>query len=60
MGFDPALLLLPNSGLLVRFSIVAGESPGGGMNIEGTAPDVELKTGSIGYFLEYIRNERNK
>ena len=60
VGFDPALLLLPNSGLLVRFSIVAGESPGGGMNIEGTAPDVELKTGSIGYFLEYIRNERNK
>ena len=60
VGFDPALLLLPDSGLLVRFSIVAGESPGGGMNIEGTAPDVELKTGSIGYFLEYIRNERNK
>ena len=60
VGFGPALLLLPNSGLLVRFSIVAGESPGGGMNIEGTAPDVELKTGSIGYFLEYIRNERNK
>lgn len=60
VAFDPALLLLPNSGLLVRFSIVAGESPGGGMNIEGTAPDVELKTGSIGYFLEYIRNERNK
>lgn len=60
VGFDPPLLLLPNSGLLVRFSIVAGESPGGGMNIEGTAPDVELKTGSIGYFLEYIRNERNK
>lgn len=60
VGFDPALLLLPNSGLLVRFSIVAGESPGGGMNIEGTAPDVELKTGSIGYFLEYIRNEQDK
>ena len=59
VGFDPALYRLPDSGLLFRFSIVAGENPDGSMSLEGTVPDVELKVGNIKFFLEYIRGEQN-
>ncbi len=59
MGFDPQLYLLPDSGLLYRFTIYTGENPDGTMSIEGTVPDVELKAGSIGFFLDYIRSEQN-
>ena len=59
VGFDPALYRLPDSGLLYRFSIVAGENPDGSMSLEGTIPDVELKVGNIRFCLEYIRNERS-
>lgn len=41
LGSTPILLLLPNSGLLVRFSATAGENPDGSMNaVSGTAPDI--------------------
>jgi len=41
LGVAPVLLLLPDSGLLVRFSSEAGENPDGTMNAaRGTAPDV--------------------
>ena len=59
VGFDPVLYRLPDSGLLYRFSIVAGENPDGSMSLEGTTPDVELKVGNIQFCLEYIRNERS-
>ncbi len=40
MGFSPAIVNLPNTGLLIRFSITAAQSIGGGLNVmEGTAPD---------------------
>ncbi len=40
LGTTPVLVLLPNTGLLVRFSATAGENPNGSMNARiGTAPD---------------------
>lgn len=40
LGSTPVLLKLPDSGLLVRFSALAGENQDGSMNAGGTAPDV--------------------
>lgn len=40
LGTTPVLVLLPDSGLLLRLGLTAGENPGGGMNGEGTGPDV--------------------
>lgn len=41
MGATPVLILLPESGLLVRFSVMAGENPDGSINAAaGTAPDL--------------------
>ena len=41
LGSTPILVILPYSGLLVRFSCMAGENPDGGMNAaEGSYPDV--------------------
>ena len=41
LGATPVLILLPDSGLLVRFSYFAGENPDGSLNAAaGTQPDV--------------------
>ena len=40
LGPTPVLIMLPDSGLLVRFSAIAGENSDGSMNAAGTAPDV--------------------
>ena len=41
LGSTPVLVLLPYSGVLVRFSAMAGENPDGSMNArEGTKPDI--------------------
>lgn len=58
VGFDPVLRFLPDSGLLFRFSIGAGENPDGTMSLEGTAPDLELPGSGISYLLEYLRAQR--
>lgn len=39
LASTPLLLKLPDSGLLVRFSALAGENSDGSMNVAGTAPD---------------------
>ena len=53
------LVLLPDSGLLFRFSMVAGEKPDGGMSIEGSEPDLILPGSDLSYMLDYLR-EANK
>lgn len=58
LGFEPALHLLPDSGLLFRFSMSAGENPDGTMNVEGTAPDIVLDYASISCLLRLIRDEQ--
>ena len=41
LGSTPVLLMLPDSGLLVRFSAEAGENPDGRLNAaKGTLPDI--------------------
>ena len=41
LGLTPVLLLLPESGILVRFAITAGENPDGSMNAAlGTSPEI--------------------
>ena len=43
IGVDPVMVLLPNTGLLVRFSAFVGENSDGSMNAFAcTTPDVEL------------------
>ena len=59
IGIDPALVLLPDSGLLFRFSMVAGETPKGGMSIEGSEPDLTLPGSDLSDMLDYLR-EANK
>ena len=59
MGATPVLILLPESGLLVRFSVMAGENPDGSMNAAaGTAPDILCIRGALplNRCLEEIRN----
>lgn len=61
IGIDPAFLVLPNSGLLIRFSIDMGLNPDGTSNEEyHTQPDiyVEIKEKDFKNYIEY--NERNK
>ena len=58
LGFNPVLRLLPDSGLLIQFSMDAGENPDGTMSIEGTVPDVFLETADVTHFLEWIRSEQ--
>ncbi|MBR4905873.1 MAG: hypothetical protein IKZ44_03385 [Clostridia bacterium] len=58
LGFDPVVRLLPDSGLLFRFSMAAGENADGTMNIEGTTPDVILETADVAHLLELIRAEQ--
>ena len=55
----PILLLLPDSGLLVRFSAIAGENPGGNMNAAGTMPDIVCvkNENALDRCLEIIRGE---
>ena len=59
IGIDPVLVLLPDSGLLFRFSMVAGEKPDGGMSIEGSEPDLILPGSDLSDMLDYLR-EANK
>ena len=48
MGATPVLILLPKSGLLVRFSVMAGENPDGSINAAvGTAPDILCIRGAL-------------
>ncbi len=58
LGFDPVIRLLPDSGLLFRFCMDAGENPDGTMNIEGTTPDVILETADVTHLLDLIREEQ--
>lgn len=57
IGFDPVLTLLPDSGLLFRFSMVAGEAAGGGMSLDGTEPDLVLPGAGISHLLDYLRKQ---
>lgn len=42
-GISPVLIMLPETGLLVRFSGIAVESPDGNINaITGTSPDMQI------------------
>lgn len=42
-GTSPVLIALPNTGLLVRFSCLAAETPDGTLNaVKGTAPDIPV------------------
>ncbi len=59
LGATPVLILLPDSGLLVRFSYFAGENPDGSLNAAaGTRPDVICvkNTLPLTRCLELIRN----
>ena len=43
-GLSPILVLLPRTGILVRFSGLAAESPDGELNaIAGTRPDIQTR-----------------
>ena len=61
LGSTPLLLLLPESGLLVRFSSMAGENPDQSLNAAvGTLPDVPCvkKMTALNRCLEWIRNRK--
>ncbi len=53
--FEPVLRLLPDSGLVIRFSMAAGENEDGTMNIEGTVPDMLMEKADIAHMLDLIR-----
>ncbi len=55
LGTTPILLLLPKSGILVRFNNTAGETPDGGMTIEGTTPDIVFPSAGILSLMNIIR-----
>jgi len=60
LGSAPILLLLPDSGLLIRFSSMAGENPDGSINaVAGTNPDAVCPGGELplNRCLELIRGE---
>ena len=57
IGFDPVLTLLPDSGLLFRFSMVAGEASGGAMSLEGTEPELVLPGAGVSHLLDYLRKQ---
>ena len=47
INFDPFLIALPNSGIVVRFSVLYGINPDGSNNEEfGTTPDIITETGT--------------
>ena len=57
LGFDPVLVMLPDSGILFRFSNTAGETPDGAMTVDGTEPDIVLDTEPLSDgLLELIRS----
>lgn len=44
LGSSPVLVMLPDSGILIRFSNTAGETPDGALSVDGTEPDILLET----------------
>lgn len=61
LGTTPVLILLPDSGLLVRFSFFVGENPDGSINaVSGTHPDEICIKGTLplNRCLELIREEQ--
>lgn len=61
LGTTPVLILLPESGLLVRFSYFVGENPDGSINaVRGTRPDEVCIKGALplNRCLELIREEQ--
>ncbi len=57
LGFDPVLVMLPDSGILFRFSNTAGETPDGALTVDGTEPDIVLDTEPLSDgLLELIRS----
>lgn len=58
LSYEPALQILPDSGLVFRFCFAAGENPDGTMNIEGTAPDIVLDTANAAGVLRLIKEEQ--
>ena len=44
LGYSPVLVMLPDSGILIRFSNTAGETPDGALSVDGTEPDILLET----------------
>jgi hypothetical protein len=62
LNASPILVLLPNTGLLIRFSCLAGENADGAMNgISGTAPDYITIKGetALQRCLDLIMNSSN-
>jgi hypothetical protein len=50
------LIMLPDSGILIRFSNTAGETPDGALSVDGTEPDILLETEPLSEaLLELIR-----
>lgn len=63
LGTTPVLFLLPETGLLLRYSLTAGENPEGTMNAaQGTSPDVLCIRGQLplSRCLELIREAQGK
>lgn len=61
IGIDPAFVRLPNTGILVRYSMIFGLNKDGGSNEEfGTAPDIECaeNESALAKALEYLGKVR--
>ena len=61
LGTTPVLILLPDSGMLIRFSFFVGENPDGSINaVRGTRPDEICIKGTLPLTrcLELIREEQ--
>ena len=57
LGSSPVLVMLPDSGILIRFSNTAGETLEGALSVDGTEPDILLETGPLSEaLLELIRS----
>lgn len=60
LGSTPILILLPESGLLIRFSSMVGENPDGKINaVTGTMPDLLCRKGMLPLTL-CLKTIRNK
>jgi len=57
LGSSPVLVMLPDSGILIRFSNTAGETLEGALSVDGTEPDILLETEPLSEaLLELIRS----
>ncbi len=62
IGNDPVIIVLPESGIIVRFPVLAGFNSDGSLNVEErTVPDIPLKGGNaderLRELIEYIKKK---